>query len=54
MIGRVLNHADASVTGIYDRHSYVDEKRSALEAWEGYVLRVMAVGADSNAIALSA
>jgi integrase len=33
MIGRVLNHADRSVTAIYDRHEYLVEKRQALEAW---------------------
>jgi integrase len=33
IIGRVLNHADSSVTGIYDRHEYLNEKRQALEAW---------------------
>jgi hypothetical protein len=30
IISRVLNHADSSVTGIYDRHAYLDEKRYAL------------------------
>jgi integrase len=33
VIGKVLNHADRSVTGIYDRHAYVAEKRTALENW---------------------
>lgn len=33
IIGKVLNHADRSVTGIYDRHAYLAEKRAALEAW---------------------
>jgi integrase len=33
IIGRVLNHADRSVTGIYDRHEYLNEKRQALEVW---------------------
>ena len=28
---RVLGHAIAGVEGIYDRHSYLDEKREALE-----------------------
>lgn len=35
-IGRVLNHSAAGmagVTAIYDRHSYLEEKRHALEAW---------------------
>jgi integrase len=37
IIGRVLNHADSSVTGIYDRHAYLVEKRNALEAWGVYI-----------------
>ncbi len=37
VIGRVLNHADSSVTGIYDRHAYLDEKRHALESWGTYL-----------------
>ena len=31
--GRVLNHAEAGVTAIYDKHSYDAEKRQALDAW---------------------
>jgi integrase len=37
-IGRVLNHADRTVTGIYDRHSYLDQKRHALEVWAHYLV----------------
>ena len=37
IIGRVLNHADSSVTGIYDRHAYLAEKRHALENWGTYL-----------------
>jgi hypothetical protein len=33
----VLNHADRTVTGIYDRHEYLAEKRSALDAWAAYL-----------------
>ena len=32
-IARILNHVDSSVTAIYDRHSYDQEKRSALDWW---------------------
>jgi hypothetical protein len=28
---RVLGHVIAGVEGVYDRHSYLDEKREALE-----------------------
>ena len=31
VIGRVLNHVEPGVTRVYDRHSYDEEKRSALE-----------------------
>lgn len=33
VVSKILNHADPSVTGIYDRYQYGPEKRSALEAW---------------------
>ncbi len=33
VIGKVLNHAEPSVTAVYDRHSYDAEKRDALEIW---------------------
>jgi integrase len=32
-IGMVLNHAQAGVTSVYDRHSYDPEKRIALDTW---------------------
>lgn len=40
IIGKVLNHADRSVTGIYDRHAYFKEKREALEVWGEYLDRL--------------
>lgn len=44
VISRVLNHADLSVTGIYDRYAYLAEKREALEKWGGYLNRLIAAG----------
>jgi integrase len=32
-IKRILNHVDSSVTAIYDRYSYLNEKRHYLEKW---------------------
>ena len=32
IISKVLNHADRTVTAIYDRHAYLHEKRHALES----------------------
>jgi integrase len=46
-IGRVLNHSDRSVTGIYDRHSYLEEKRHALEVWGRYLEGLMKPTADN-------
>jgi integrase len=40
-IGRVLNHADPSITGIYDRHDYFDEKRAALDTWGAHLLELV-------------
>lgn len=33
VIGKILGHADPTVTAVYDVHSYDPEKRQALEAW---------------------
>lgn len=33
VIEKILNHTDQSVTGIYDHHDYLSEKRVALEKW---------------------
>jgi integrase len=41
IIGRVLNHADASVTGVYDRWQYLEEKRAALKAWADRVQSII-------------
>ena len=33
VLAKILNHVDRSVTGRYDTHTYVPEKRAALERW---------------------
>lgn len=33
VVSKLLNHSDTSVTSIYDRHSYTEEKRYAMETW---------------------
>lgn len=33
VVGKILNHIEPGVTSVYDRHSYDQEKRQALEAW---------------------
>lgn len=38
---RILGHADTSVTAVYDRHAYLDEKRDALAAWGARVAKIV-------------
>lgn len=42
-IGKILNHkgmsSDNSITAIYDRYSYEEEKRKALQNWETYLIK---------------
>jgi integrase len=38
---RVLGHVIAGVAGVYDRHSYADEKRDALEKLAGLIERIV-------------
>ena len=33
VVSKILNHIDNKVTAIYDRHSYDNEKKYALELW---------------------
>jgi integrase len=42
VITRVLNHADSSVTGVYDRYEYLAEKRHALELWGSHLENLIA------------
>ena len=37
VISKILNHVESSVTSIYDRHSYDNEKRHALESWAAHL-----------------
>jgi hypothetical protein len=43
-VTRLLNHADHSVTAIYDRHHYGDEDRRIVNAVARHVLRVVGDG----------
>ena len=53
VVSKILNHADSSITGVYDRYEYGPEKRRALEAW-GARLKEIASGkaAPGNVVAL--
>lgn len=56
VVEAALNHvsgAVAGVAGIYNRHSYADEKREALDAWARYVLALVE-GTAGNVVRLEA
>ncbi len=52
VIERVLNHADNSVTAVYDHGSYLDEKRDALDAWADKLQLIVNPPDDSNVVEL--
>jgi hypothetical protein len=35
VVSKNLNHVETGVTAVYDRHSYDQEKRAALDYWGG-------------------
>lgn len=52
----VLNHRSGSksgVAGVYQRHEWKDEKRSALNAWAAHIGLVLAGADDSNVVQLA-
>lgn len=53
---KVINHKSgetAGIRGVYNLHAYTDEKRKALDAWGGYLERLIANGDVPNVIALA-
>jgi|AntRauTorcE11898_2_1112593.scaffolds.fasta_scaffold02620_1 integrase len=46
VLGKILNHkglaGDTQVTVIYDRHSYMKEKRQAMNRWSGHLQQILA------------
>ena len=53
VIERVLNHVSGSfggIVGVYQRHEFQDEKRSALEAWGRFVTTL--VNPEENIVEL--
>lgn len=47
VVEKVLNHVSGSfagIVGVYQRHSFADEKRKALEAWGEHVTRLIRAG----------
>jgi integrase len=57
VIEKVLNHSSGSfrgVVGVYQRHSYADEKRKALEAWANFVADLVSNHPRQNVVRLGA
>jgi integrase len=57
VIERVLNHVSGSfggVAGVYNRHSYADEMRRALDLWAAHVLAVVEGRCGDNVVTLRA
>jgi integrase len=52
VIGKVLNHAEAEVTAIYDRHRYDLEKRRALELWAARLKEIVELAPSGNVVSL--
>jgi integrase len=50
--GKILNHADNSVTSTYDRHDYLPEKSKALESWAQMLREIVGDSPPSNVIQL--
>jgi integrase len=48
-IAKVLNHATGDITGVYDRHDYLPEKREALEKWAAHLSDIIA-GKETNVL----
>lgn len=51
VIEKVLNHASGSfrgIVGVYQRHSFAEEKQKALEVWGQHISSV--VGGQLNAV----
>lgn len=40
-VGKILNHVEPGVTKVYDRHSYDNEKRTTLTAWNALLERIL-------------
>lgn len=57
VIEATINHVSGSrggVAGVYNRASYLDERKSALDAWAGYVLRLVGDAEGDNVVEFAA
>ena len=57
VIEKILNHTSGSfrgVAGVYQRHSFAEEKRKALDAWASFVQSTVSGNKPANVVALRA
>ena len=47
-----MNHTEGGVTSIYDRHSYFEEKRDALELWARHLDTILTPDGGENVVPL--
>lgn len=56
VIERVINHASGSfagIVGVYQRHSFADEKRRALDTWAAFVVALVSDSPRQNVVDLA-
>lgn len=51
VVSKLLNHAEPGVTAVYDRHSYDEEKRAALDAWAAHLREIVSGTPRANNVA---
>jgi integrase len=54
VVSKILNHVESGITAVYDRHSYDQEKRQALDAWGRKVSSIISGEKDDKVIELRA
>ena len=40
-VSKILNHIESGITAVYDRHSYDQEKRQALDLWADKLRKII-------------
>lgn len=54
VVSKILNHVETGVTAVYDRHSYDQEKRAALNFWGKHVEAIIANKRDAKVLTFRA
>jgi len=50
VVSKILNHAERGITAVYDRHSYDNEKRHALDSWGNQLNQMLNKETSSNVL----